>query len=301
MTLSEDHIKRINKALHYIESHLESDLSLAHISSIAHYSPYHFHRVFKQFTKETLNNYVARKRVEKASAILLRQKNVSISELSTQFGFTSHSSFTRAFRKFYGMSPSEFRRQSKGKYSKIRQTKSKNGQTITDFEPYVWTSNQNTTTLMSSQIEVKHIDTIHTVGITCIGKQHLSPTIHRLIEWAGSQGLLRDSKFKIATVFYDSFKITAPDKVRMSACLVVNQPTTTDGEVTSITLSSGSSIKGHFEIEPHEFPMVWTNLFKWMNANGYQKRDEPPFEIYHNDFNTHPEKKCLVDLYIPVK
>jgi AraC family transcriptional regulator len=30
-------------------------------------------------------------------------------------------------------------------------------------------------------------------------------------------------------------------------------------------------------------------------------RNEPPFEIYHNNFNTHPEKKCLVDLYIPVE
>nr|WP_321237367.1 AraC family transcriptional regulator [uncultured Psychroserpens sp.] len=301
MTLSEDHIKSINKALQHIEQHLESDLSLELVSKVAHYSPFHFHRLFKAFTKETLNNYIARKRVEKASAVLLHHKNVTISELSTQYGFTSNSSFTRAFKKFYGMSPSHFRSTSKGKYSKISQLKSKNGKPITNFEPYVWSINQNNVLVMTSNIDVKTIETIHAVGITCIGKQQLEPAINRLITWAGSKGLLRASGFKIATVFYDSFKITAPDKVRMSACILVEKPLQTEGEVMTLELSSGQYIIGHFEISIHEFPTVWTGLFKWMNDNGYKKRDQPPFEIYHNNFNEHAEKKCIVDLYIPVE
>lgn len=300
MTISQDHIKSINKALHFIEQHLESDLSLEKISKIAHYSPYHFHRVFKQFTNETLNNYIARKRVEKASATLLHKKEVTISEVSTQFGFTSNSSFTRAFKKFYGMSPSDFRRESKGKYSKISQVKSKNGQALTHFEPYVCHSNQNNDSSMTSP-EVKTIEAIETVGITCIGKQQLGPSIYRLLEWAGQKGLLRNPDFKVATIFYDSFKITAPDKVRMSACLLVNEPIKTDGEIISTTINSGQYITAHYEIGVQEFPVIWMNLFKWMNDNGYKKRDQPPFEIYHNDFNTHPEKKCIVDLYIPVE
>ncbi|WP_460218509.1 AraC family transcriptional regulator [Psychroserpens sp. MEBiC05023] len=301
MTLSKDHIKSITKALHYIEQHLESDLTLEEVSKVAHYSPFHFHRLFKTFTKETLNAYISRKRVEKASASLLHHEDVTISELSTQFGFTSNSSFTRAFKKFYGMSPSHFRKESKGKYSKISQVKSKNGQAITSFEPYVWTSNQNYDSNMTSQIEVKRIPTIHTASITCIGKQELSSTIYRLLEWAEQKGLLRKSDFKIATIFYDSFKITAPNKVRMSACLLVDTPIKANGEIMPTIINSGLYIIRRCEIEIHEFPTAWSHLFKWMNANGYKKRNEPPFEIYHNDFNTHPEKKCIVDLYIPVE
>jgi len=37
-----------------------------------------------------------------------------------------------------------------------------------------------------------------------------------------------------------------------------------------------------------------------MNENGYSKADNIPFEIYHNNFNEHPEKKCIVDMYIPI-
>jgi AraC family transcriptional regulator len=199
------------------------------------------------------------------------------------------------------VSPSNFRRKSKGKYSKIIQLKSKNGKPITTFEDYVCPVNQNNDKAMTSTIEVKPIEDIQTVGITCIGKQQLAPTINRLLEWSGQKGLLRQPDFKIATIFYDSFKITAQENVRMTACLLVNEPMKTDGEVTSITINSGTYIIGHYEIGIHEFPITWMNLFKWMNANGYKKRDEPPFEIYHNDFNQHPEQKCTVDFYIPVE
>jgi len=37
-----------------------------------------------------------------------------------------------------------------------------------------------------------------------------------------------------------------------------------------------------------------------MNANGYRPSGQDPFEIYHNDYQSHPEKKCLVSMYIPV-
>ncbi|WP_298904316.1 GyrI-like domain-containing protein [uncultured Psychroserpens sp.] len=300
MTLTRDHIKSINRALHYIENHLESDLSLDQISQIAHYSPYHFHRIFKVFTGETLNSYIARKRVEKASADLLHREHLTISELSTHYGFTSHSSFTRAFKKFYGVSPSNFRSSSKGKYSKISQMKSKNGQPITTFEDYVCHNNQNNDSVMTSNIEVKTIKNIHTAGITCIGKTQIAPSFNRLLEWAGQQGLLRTPDFKMATIFYDSFKITAPDKVRMCTCLLVEAPIKPSGEIISTTLNGGLYIKAHYIIGIDAFPTTWMYLFKWMNDNGYKKRNEPPFEIYHNDFNEHPEKKCIVDMYIPV-
>lgn len=301
MNLSQSHINSINKALNYIETHLEDELSLREISNRANYSPYHFHRIFKIFTNETLNTYIARKRVERASADLLHRENLTISELSIRYGFTSNSSFTRAFKKFYGLSPSEFRKNSKGKYSKIRQVKSKNGKVETTFEGYVCHNKEIYKSNMASEIEIKSIDPITTYGITCIGKQALSSAFNQLLSWAGQQGLLREPEVKMATIFYDSFKITAPDKVRMTAAIVVDQTYKAHNKVSKTTLEGGPYIIGHYTIGVEEFPTVWSNLFKWMNDNGYKKRDLAPFEIYHNDFNLHPEKKCIVDMYIPVE
>ncbi|WP_028873637.1 AraC family transcriptional regulator [Psychroserpens burtonensis] len=300
MQLSKDHIKSINKALNYIEQHLESHLSLEAISKVAHYSPFHFHRIFKAFSNETLHQYIVRKRLEKASAILLRKKDITISELSIRYGFTSNSSFTRAFKKFYGVSPSDFRRQGKGIYSKIRKVKSKIGQPSASFEAYVCDSYQNTKH-MPSQIEIKSIAAIHTIGTSCIGVNNLSSTFQNILEWAGPAGLLNQPDFKMATLYYDSFKITAPDKVRMRACLLVDAPLKPDGEMSKGIIHEGKHIIAHHEVHIEAFERVWTALFIHMNNTGYKMRNEPPFEIYHNDFNTHPEKKCLVDLYIPVE
>jgi AraC family transcriptional regulator len=54
----------------------------------------------------------------------------------------------------------------------------------------------------------------------------------------------------------------------------------------------------HFEL--NEFEKSWTGLFLWMNENGYSKAERNPFEIYHNNFNEHPEGKFVVDFYVPI-
>lgn len=104
-----DYQIRINRVFEYIENNLDADLSLASIADIAFFSPFHFHRVFKAITGETLNEYITRRRIEKAALELLR-KNISVSEIFLKYGFTDNSSFTRTFKKFYGVSPTEFRK-----------------------------------------------------------------------------------------------------------------------------------------------------------------------------------------------
>lgn len=73
------------------------------------------------------------------------------------------------------------------------------------------------------------------------------------------------------------------------------------GEIGLTTIEKGKYITGHFEISLDEFEKSWTGLFIWMNENGYKKTEGNPFEIYQNNFNDHPEKKCVVDLYIPIE
>lgn len=128
------YMSRINKALKFIDANLDSDLSLEKIAESAHYSPYHFHRIFKAITTETVNSYITRKRIEKAASILFRRKEVPISELSMHYGFSGNPSFTRAFKNFYGISPTEFRKLSPGKFSKICKEHSKNGKDSEVFE-----------------------------------------------------------------------------------------------------------------------------------------------------------------------
>jgi AraC family transcriptional regulator len=296
-----DYRNRINRVFQFIDEHLESDLSLNTVSQIAFFSPFHFHRVFKFVTGETLNEYVTRRRIEK-SALDLLHKNIKATELAHKYGFSDISSFSRAFKKYYGVSPTEFKKDNPNRHSKIRQLKSKNGQDYPDYEKYICIiNNLKKWTEMNAKIEIKETPQLNLAAVTHVGVNGIENAFETLTKWAIPRGLLENPEAKMGRVFYDSFKVTAPDKVRMSIVLTTNEPFEAEGEINKLTIDKTKCIVGRFEITPNEFEKSWTSLFIWMNENGYKKSVENPFEIYHNDYREHPENKFIVDLYIPVE
>ena len=84
-------------------------LSINQIAQEVHSSPYHLCRIFRQITGLTIHNYLNRIRLHH-SLDYLSQSNHSISEMSYELGFSSHSHFTAAFRRIFTLSPSEFRK-----------------------------------------------------------------------------------------------------------------------------------------------------------------------------------------------
>ena len=69
--LREVYISRINRVIDYIESNIASDLSLEELADVAHFSSFHFHRIFRAMVDEPLNVFIQRVRIEKAAAKLI--------------------------------------------------------------------------------------------------------------------------------------------------------------------------------------------------------------------------------------
>jgi len=299
--MNEEYIKRINKVLKYIDDNLNKDLSLEKLSAIAYYSPFHLHRLFKAYTNETLNSFINRKRIEKTASLLIHEKDITITELALNYGFNSNSSFSRAFKKSYGVSPSEFKRLSTANYSKIGKVESKNGQVRPTFEAYICNINQHKNWIkMHAKVETKEIAKLDLAFLTQIGVSGLHNAFEKLIKWARPKGLFDNPGAKMARIYHDNFKITEPEKVRMSACVVLNEPIEVSGEIGLTVIEKGKCIVGHFEIEPKDFEKSWNALFVWMNESGHKKADRNPFEIFHNNFSEHPENKAIVDFYLPI-
>ena len=291
---------RISRVFRYIDQHLNENLSLVSVAEFAGYSPFHFHRIFKYITGETLNEYVTRKRIEKSAADLIHTDH-SITDIGYTHGFDSNSSFSRAFKRYYGCSPGRFRKQNPHKFSPIQQLKSKNGQVYPGETQYIYTINHLKKWIqMQSKIEIKELPAMHLAYVDCIGSKNVAQAFQQLIQWAAPKGLLAE-KAKLIRVFHDSFKITEEDKVRMSIGIVLNEPVADDGETGRMSINGGKFIVGRFEIGADEFEKSWTGLYVWMNENGYKKSGEDPFEIFHNNHEEHPEKKAIVDLCIPIK
>jgi len=294
------HLNQLDKVLKYINQNLDEDLTLQKIASIGSYSSFHFHRIFRAYTSETLNGFIVRKRIEKIASILIREKSVKVSQLSTTYGFSSNSSLTKTFKKIYGISPSEFKRKSLSRYDKI--IKSKNGQEFEDIEQYIChINNLKNWIIMTANVTVKKINPIKMVYVNHIGIQDLESSFHKIIDWTLKKNLVNEKEIEIVRIYNDSFKITSPDKVGMQIGIPIQEKTESENGINYQELEPKLCVVGSFEINLQEFEKSWSSMFIWMNENGYKPTEIKPFEIIKNNYNEHPQKKCIVDMYIPIE
>jgi AraC-like DNA-binding protein/DNA gyrase inhibitor GyrI len=119
-TASNHYTERINLVLDHVSAHLTSNLSLNALADVAGFSPFHFHRLFRALTGETLNAFVTRKRLERAAQLMRGSPGASITAIALECGFSAPSDFTRTFKKQYGLAPSQWDRVSALEESKIR-------------------------------------------------------------------------------------------------------------------------------------------------------------------------------------
>ena len=101
--------RRINDVLEYISFHYADNLSTAVLAKKWYISEYYFCRFFKNATGQSPINYINRTRIEKA-AVLLRNTNENITNISSKVGFDDVNYFSRTFKKFMNVSPSQYRK-----------------------------------------------------------------------------------------------------------------------------------------------------------------------------------------------
>ena len=93
----------------FIEEHLTEEISLAALAELADLSLYHFARAFTQSFGVPPHRYHMARRMDRARSLLQRSV-LTVTQIGIQIGFRETSSFTRAFRRFTGLTPTEYRR-----------------------------------------------------------------------------------------------------------------------------------------------------------------------------------------------
>jgi AraC family transcriptional regulator len=101
-------VSRLKRVLEYIQANLDRDIHLDELAAASSLSTFHFAKLFKQSTGSTPHQYVLQRRLERVKE-LLRDPNISISDVSLQAGFSDQSHLTNVFRRFVGITPSRFR------------------------------------------------------------------------------------------------------------------------------------------------------------------------------------------------
>lgn len=104
-----DYYSRLQKSIEFIEDNLTNPISLKEVSQTAYSSLSHFHRIFAFMAGFTLKEYIRKRRLSVAAHELICSKK-SVLDIALKYQYNTHETFTRAFKKAYGMPPHKFRK-----------------------------------------------------------------------------------------------------------------------------------------------------------------------------------------------
>lgn len=298
----EEYIHRIHNVQDYIEHNMEKNITIEELAEVAGFSKYHFSRIFSSVLQESLAHYVNRIRMEKALFLLAHRPHLNMTDIAYEMGFTDSAIFSRAFRNYYGMTPSGYRRE----YSKnckepvfISEYNKEAAEKKWVENPF-WKSSQITIEELEERqaVYVRHTGTYETLA------KRYAWLMQKLFIGAKRQKLLKEGENQILAIYHDNPEFGEKEQFRTSLCLTVPGylKAKEDKLLGVMRLEGGKYAVGHFEIQPEQFSDAWDYMYReWLMTSGYVPRNSYPFEVYRN--NPHEDKNHMikVDIYVPIE
>jgi AraC family transcriptional regulator len=295
-------------AMDYITEHLDQAITLEDVAKASHFSPFHFHRIFHSLVGETVNDYVSRKKMENAASTLICHPHRSVTEVAMMGGFSSTANFSKAFKLYFGISPSQLRKPHASHDSKIGKIYSKYGkafnskdlysQFVTDsmiFDPHKLEE-------MLMNVLVKEINEKHIAFLTAPCGYELNAifaTWDRIIHWAKTTGI-DDQQKKRYAICHDNPMITPTDKCRYDACIEIDNETEVAAPCTKSLIPSGKYAVAYYKGASEKVSNFYTELYAaWLPNSGYEPDNFPPVAHYLND--SREDGFVEMDVYIKLK
>ncbi len=296
-TTTQIYVERLQRCLNYISGNLDQPISFDTLAEVACFSPFHFHRIFRGLTGETVADLIRRIRMEYAYHLLHdQQQTVTTSTFET--GYENVESFSRAFKKHFQLKASTVKKlpapyKPKNSYAVSLQL---NPLTLI-FHPIIRVTNM--------KVRIEDIKAHPIAYIRHIGPyQEVGDTYRQLFGWARTNGAMEPMPH-VYGFSWDDPKIVPASKLRFDAAIslpkdwqkksdksvvISNFP----GGLWAITRHQGS----HSEVGPvfHEL------MGRWIPTSGYLPDNQRPcLEIYLNTPLTTAEPDLLTEICIPVQ
>lgn len=281
-----EYSKRIDAVLAHIQAHLDETLSVEGLSGVANFSPFHFHRQFTAYTGITVTRLIQLLRLRRASRQLVFNPRRAITEIALESGFANAESFSRAFRKQHGQTPSAFRRQPQWQ----------DWQTGPAYSALLRPRGAR-----DMQVEIVNFPETLVAALEHKGPERLVyETTARFIEWRKANGIRPEAGATYGLHY--SGPGTLPEDYRLDICVSVAAPIDEDNVfgVVNKTLPAGRFARAR-HLGSRDYVTAADFLYReWLPDSGEELRDFPLVFHYVNVGPQVKDHEMITDVYLPL-
>jgi AraC family transcriptional regulator len=296
LTTRNDYLDRIRRVLRFVQEHLDEPLTPDRLAGVANLSRYHFHRIFGGLVGEPLGAHVRRLRLERAAGEL-RRSSRDVIDVALDAGYEAHEPFTRAFRDYFGVPPSAYRKLDEPLAFPPALCGVHYGpdDAVSRFVPLQEDSKMIDVRLESHPSR-RLLALAHQGDYDSIGT-----TFERLVGLAAERGLVGPETISLG-IYYDDADTTPAGQLRSHACITVPDSLREAPEGCELLTLEG----GDFAVGVHRGPYSalkgsygW--LFgQWLPASGREAANAPCHEVYVSDARTTPEAELETHICVPL-
>jgi AraC family transcriptional regulator len=279
----------MHRVLEHIDRHLDEQLELQTLASVANFSSFHFHRLFTAWMGETLGDYVRRRRLEVAAQRLIAQPRLPVLQVALSIGFGSTEAFGRAFKARFGSAPTAWR---DAQVSNRDQLKSKADQASERAD-------RNHGSMKVTIVDRQPTSVAYLRYLGPYGKPLSNFWVQVVDPWMQTNGLYGRPRYGIS---HDDPGITSSEKLRYDAGVEVPPDFVGAGKHQKTVIPGGKYAVAKFNGTDAEVGDAWAWLLRdWLPASGMQLDSRPFFEHYPIDSTYDPKTGAFdCEICIPI-
>lgn len=278
--------KIANNVMNYIYKYIDTDINIDELALELEISKFHLHRIFKDEFGKNIYETIKEVRLLKASTLLISNKYSTITDIANMIGYSSQTSFLRAFKQRFSMTPKQWKNGGYLEYSNI----------ILKDSPSATNSKANFDYLEAKIVKVPEIETYY---IRHKGyDRSIKKTWQKLQTWIYSNNI---ENYTQIGLHHDNPIITNLKDCQYVACVSVDKKIE-NCSLPSLTIPSGVYAKFSFDgVYGDVLKLIQWIYHSWLINSGYETSANASFAIYHQNHFLRDDEKFSLDYYLPIK
>jgi AraC family transcriptional regulator len=291
---------RFQRVTDWLVQHLDQPFDLDRLAELAHFSPYHFHRVYTVVMGEPVAETVRRMRLHRAAVQLVTSEQ-PVAQIARRAEYGSVQAFGRVFRQTYGVPPAQYRTHAKASAAMVQsaaKTAQKEHVMSASFPAGLGASPE-------AAVKIVRLAPVRVAALPHRGSYNaIGDSFQKLMAWAIGRELMGQTAAMFG-IFYDDPASKPLAELRSEACIGVPENFELgwqDAPIHLMLTSSGLCARMVFTGPYAELHTAYAWLYKvWLPQSGHEPGDQPPMEEYLNDPRINPPSAWQTAISIPLK